>query len=78
MDKKKQILFGNFMKDNKEALTDDVRYLQTQTFFEKYHERIERLLLDIHELKIVNDSEDFTKKILGSLVYETELYEFKF
>lgn len=66
------------MKDNKEALTDDVRYLQPQTFFEKYHERIERLLLDIHELKIVNDSEDFTKKILGSLVYETELYEFKF
>ncbi|ULM96437.1 competence protein CoiA-like protein [Peribacillus frigoritolerans] len=64
-----------FMKTNKEALTEDVRYLQPQTFFEKYHELIERLLLDIQELNIIKDSEDFTKKILASLIYESELYD---
>ncbi|MGE6379562.1 competence protein CoiA [Peribacillus muralis] len=73
--KEKTDIIWEFMKTNKEALTEDVRYLQPQTFFEKYYEQIERLLVDIHELNRINNSEDFTKKILASLIFESELYE---
>ncbi|WP_260288464.1 competence protein CoiA [Peribacillus aracenensis] len=73
--KEKTDVIWKFMKTNKEAFTEDVRFLQPQTFFEKYHELIERLLLDIHELNIIKASEDFTKKILASLIFESELYE---
>lgn len=67
-----------FMKSNRDELTDDVRHLSAEEFFAKYEPLFGKLQLDIEEYKTLKDSEDLVNRLIESLIYETDLFSLTF
>ncbi len=67
-----------FMKANREALINDVRYLTEQDFFDKYNESIYKSLQNLQDFITIKESDDLIKKLLSKVTYESEIYRLPF
>lgn len=71
-------IIWRFMKDNRKAVTDDIRYLSENDFFQKNNEYIEKLLQNQQEFKLLKDSDELIKKLLIKITLESDLYKIPF
>ncbi|WP_404459769.1 hypothetical protein [Sutcliffiella horikoshii] len=71
-------IIWEFMKENKEELTDDIRNLQASDFFDQYSEYIESLLNNLKEFKKIEESDELVKKLIRKMHYESDLYKMTF
>lgn len=77
-EKEKADIIWRFMKDNREALTDDIRYLSENDFFQKNNQLIEKLLQNLQGFKLLKDSDELIKKLLIKITFESDLYKIPF
>lgn len=66
-----------FIKANKPEFKDDIRHLSEKEFFDKYAAIFEKLQLNIQELNTLKESGDLLEKIIGNLIYESNLFSFE-
>lgn len=67
-----------FMKANKEELTNDIRDLPKDNFFEKYDEFIQKLQNNLQDFKKLKDSDELVKKLIVKINYESDFYKIQF
>ncbi|MGG0763171.1 competence protein CoiA [Bacillus paramycoides] len=76
--KEKAAIAFEFMKKNKEFIGEDIRTIQDYEFFQKYYKYIQKLLDNLEEFKVIEDSESLVTKLIGRISSSSDFYKLSF
>lgn len=71
-------IIWRFMKSNRDELTDDVRQLSVEEFFDQYEPLFVKLQMNIGEYNKLKESEELVYRLIGSFIYEMDLFSLTF
>lgn len=71
-------IIWEFMKHNKEELSEDIRHLEDKEFFSKYDEIFKNLLSTIKEFRSWKDDDGLINRLLYNITFESMIYDLSF
>lgn len=75
---KEAVTVFEFMEENKEKIAEDIRNMQDYEFFQKYYKYIKQLQNNLEEFKVIVDSEELIKKLIGEISRSSDFYNLTF